>query len=363
MLSQERVDAILDEMSQIQLGQILITDPMAIYYLLGYLFDPGERFLGLLLRIDGHHALIVNRLFPIHENLGVNVVIYDDRDPILEMLCDYLDPRLRLGVDKNLPARFLLPMQERRIASSFMDSSFIIDTIRGIKREDEQELMKEASRVNDLAMEKFKKLIRTGISEREVAAKMLRIYQSLGASDFSFSPLVAFGANAADPHHVPDGTVVMPGDNVLLDVGCRKDMYCSDMTRTFFFEKVSSAHREIYEIVRRANERAIDGCKPGMLLKDVDALARDDITKKGYGDYFTHRLGHFIGLDVHEAGDVSASNDAVVKPGMIFSIEPGIYLPNEMGVRIEDLVLVTEQGCEVLNHYSKELEIITDLDE
>ena len=123
----------------------------------------------------------------------------------------------------------------------------------------------------------------------------------------------------------------MPGDNVLLDVGCRKDMYCSDMTRTFFFEKVSSAHREIYEIVRRANERAIDGCKPGMLLKDVDALARDYITKKGYGDYFTHRLGHFIGLDVHEAGDVSASNDAVVKPGMIFSV----YLSSEKRGTVE----------------------------
>ena len=139
MLNQERVDAILDEMSQIQLGQILISDPMAIYYLLGYLFEPGERFLGLFLRIDGRHALVVNKLFPIRENLGVNVVIYDDRDPIVEMLSDYLDPRLRLGVDKNLPARFLLPMFEKRIASSFMDASFIVDHIRAIKHEEEQE--------------------------------------------------------------------------------------------------------------------------------------------------------------------------------------------------------------------------------
>ena len=180
----------------------------------------------------------------------------------------------------------------------------------------------------------------------------------LGADGFSFEPLVAFGANAADPHHGPDGTVIKPGDSVLFDVGCIKDGYCSDMTRTFYFQKASDEHRRIYEIVRSANETAISKIRPGVPLCELDGAARDLIAEQGYGPFFTHRLGHFIGLGEHEFGDVSSVNTQKAEPGMIFSIEPGIYLPGDTGVRVEDLVLVTEEGCEALNHYSKEFEII-----
>jgi Xaa-Pro dipeptidase len=130
------------------------------------------------------------------------------------------------------------------------------------------------------------------------------------------------------------------------------------MTRTFFYKEVSDKGREVYETVKEANQRAIDLVKPGVKLSDIDAAARDYITEKGYGEYFTHRLGHFIGIDCHETGDVSGANDNVAEVGNVFSIEPGIYIPGEVGVRIEDLVIVTEDGCENLNHYSKDLEVI-----
>ena len=169
---------------------------------------------------------------------------------------------------------------------------------------------------------------------------------------------MAFGANAADPHHAPDGTVLKEGDCVLFDVGCRKDGYCSDMTRTFFWRSASEHHRQVYETVRRAQETAEAGVRPGVRLCDIDAMARDVIAAAGYGPNFTHRLGHFIGLETHEYGDVSPADCRMTESGMIFSIEPGIYLKDDIGVRIEDLVLVTEEGCERLNRYSKELEVL-----
>jgi Xaa-Pro dipeptidase len=233
-----------------------------------------------------------------------------------------------------------------------------VDYTRGIKDAEEQKKMIATSEINDAAMAQFKTLIHDGVTEAEAAGKMLEIYRNLGAEGFSFSPLVAFGANAADPHHEPDDTVVKPGDCVLFDVGCIKDGYCSDMTRTFYFKEVSEHCREIYHIVRRANEAAEALIRPGVRLCDIDAAARDLITKEGYGPQFNHRLGHFIGLKEHEYGDVSSGFDWPVQPGMIFSIEPGIYLTGDTGVRIEDLVLVTEDGVKILNRYPHELEII-----
>ena len=154
-----------------------------------------------------------------------------------------------------------------------------------------------------------------------------------------------------------DGTVLKEGDCVLFDMGCVKDRYCSDMTRTWFCGQPTEKQVAVHDLVRRANEAAEALIKPGVRLCDLDAAARDLIAEAGYGEYFNHRLGHFIGQTDHEKGDVSSANTAVAKPGMIFSIEPGIYLPGEFGVRVEDLVLVTEDGCEVLNHYPHELRV------
>ena len=166
--------------------------------------------------------------------------------------------------------------------------------------------------------------------------------------------LVSFGANAADPHHEPDSTAFAKGDMVLFDVGCRHEWYCADMTRTFFTKEPTDLQLKVYNTVRRANEAAEAVVRPGISFAEIDRTARQVIEDAGYGPNFTHRLGHQIGLSVHEPGDVSAANLNAVQPGQVFSIEPGIYIPDTIGVRIEDLVLVTEDGCEVLNQYTHE---------
>ena len=357
-MKQNRAERILTALKAMGVSQMLIVDPMSIYYLTDVFVAPFERFYGLLLRADGKHAFFLNKLFTVPEEVGVEKVWYSDTDPAMEIVAGYVDKERVLGVDKELKARFLLPLMEMGAAKGFVNASLAVDTTRGVKDAEEQEKMRVSSHINDRAMAKFKQLIHEGITEKEAADRMLQIYLDLGADGFSFEPLVAFGANAADPHHAPDDTVVKPGDSVLFDVGCIKDGYCSDMTRTFYFKEVSDTHRHIYNTVRAANETAISKIKPGVPLCELDQAARDLIDAQGYGPNFNHRLGHFIGLSEHEFGDVSSTNTQKAEPGMIFSIEPGIYVTGDTGVRVEDLVLVTADGCEVLNHYPKKLEVI-----
>jgi Xaa-Pro dipeptidase len=201
-------------------------------------------------------------------------------------------------------------------------------------------------------------LIINKYTEKHMGQLLMGIYEELGADGPSFDPIIAYGANCADPHHHPDHSQLKEGDSIIIDIGCVKSSYCSDMTRTVFYKSVSDQAREVYHIVKEANERAIAMVQPGVRFCDIDQAARSYIEEKGYGQFFTHRTGHSIGIEVHDFGDVSSVNTDCVAPGMIFSIEPGIYLPGEFGVRIEDLVLVTEDGCKVLNNYTKDLIVI-----
>lgn len=356
MINQSRLQGALDQLKAIGLTQMIVSDPMAIFYFTGKLMHPGERLLALYLSANGENQLFLNKLMNCPEDLGVHKVWLDDTDEPSDIICRYTDSSLPLGVDKDLPARFLLPLMDKNAGSAFLNASVAVDRQRAVKDAHEQNAMIVCSQVNDAAMEEFRKLIHPGVTEREIAAQIPGIYKALGADRMDFG-IVAFGKNAADPHHGPDDTVLQEGDCVLLDVGCIKDSYCSDMTRTFFYRNVSRKAEEVYEIVKNANEAAEKAVRPGMRFCDIDRIARDIITNAGYGPYFIHRLGHSIGLTDHEFGDVSSVNEDIIKPGMVFSIEPGIYLPGEFGIRIEDLVLVTENGCRILNQYEKKLSI------
>ena len=356
MLQNHRLQAVYKEMEKLGVNQMIVSNPYAIYYLTGKLILPMERLLAMYISSQRPPKLLLNRLFHCPEELGVEKVWMDDTQNGAEILSAMTDHSQPLGIDKDLPARHLLPLMEYGAGTSYVNASLAIDICRGIKDADEQEKMAISSHINDLAMERLKAIVKPGVTERELAGQINDIFVSLGAE--SGEGLVAFGANAADPHHESDGTVLREGDAVLYDVGGSKDGYLSDMTRTFFFRHADEEARKIYDIVRRANEEAEKAIRPGVPFCELDKIARDIITEAGYGEYFTHRLGHFIGLEIHEYGDVSSTNGDVVRPGMIFSIEPGIYLPGRVGVRIEDIVLATEDGCRVLNQYSKELEII-----
>ena len=357
-----RVSRVLDRLAERGLTQMLVCDPLSIWYLTGYYTEPYERFLALYLaRQDGRPTatLFCNQLFPDASDRCEQVVVYSDTDdpvPLVARACNHSAP---LGVDKDLAARWLLPLMDAGAASGFALASDAVDATRSVKDERERELMRAASLINDEAMGWLAAQVREGVTEEEIAAGLADEYRRLGADGNSFEPIVSFGANAADPHHEPDQTAFHRGDMVLFDVGCKRDWYCADMTRTFFTAEPTAHQLEVYETVRRANEAAEALVAPGVTFAEIDRAARSVIEEAGYGPYFTHRLGHQIGLSVHEPGDVSAAHDEPVQVGQCFSIEPGIYLPDDIGVRIEDLVIVTDDGCEVLNHYSHEATMLT----
>lgn len=352
------LERLLTAMETEGLQQMIVSDPMSIYYLTGNRIAPGERMLALLVKLDGGHKLIVNDLFRQTRNPGGEVVYYNDIDDCVAVLAGFADKAASIGIDKCWPSQFLLRLQALGFTNC-VNGSLILDAVRRIKSAEEQEKMRHASRINDAVMNWMVKSAAVPHTEAELDAIARSYYKDMGCEDVSFAPIVSFGGNAADPHHEPDGTHSRRGDCLVLDIGGLKDGYCSDMTRTVFLGEVSQRQREIYEIVREANLRGIAAAKPGARMKDVDIAARSYIESKGFGKYFTHRTGHSIGLEVHEAGDVSAVNEEVIRPGQVFSVEPGIYIPEEnIGVRVEDLVLITDTGCEVLNHFTKDLLVV-----
>ncbi|MBQ6756320.1 MAG: aminopeptidase P family protein [Oscillospiraceae bacterium] len=351
-----RLERVMKALKKAGLSQMLVTDPHSIRYLTGVDIEPGERFLGLLLS-EKAPKLIINRLFSTSVK-DYEIVWYSDTDDLAGKISQLCDGERTLGVDKQMPARFLLPLRDRLPHSRMTLASECVDWVRGVKDETERELMRMNSRINDEVMLRTKAFICEGMTEKQVAEYLTAQYYDLGCESVSFDPIVSFGANAADPHHMPDNTVLRRGDCIVVDIGGKKQGYCSDMTRTFACKEASEELRRVHELVVRANETAESVIKPGMRLCDIDKAARDVITDAGYGEYFTHRLGHFIGTEVHEYGDASAAFTKEVEEGMIFSCEPGVYLLGNLGVRIEDLVLVTRDGCEVLNRVEKKLEIV-----
>lgn len=349
---------VVERMKTEGVDHLIISDPSTIFYLSGVWFHPGERLIALHMTADGTTKLINNELFPVHGDMDAEVVWYNDTQDGVSFIAKGIDSGSVIGVDKFWPAHFLLRLMEQRPAYKYINGSMVTDRIRMQKDDAEKDFMRKASLLNDEAMDAMIKLVKEGYSELEMTKKLEEIYAKIGADGFSFGPIIAYGANGADPHHDCDHTKPKAGDCVIIDIGCKKDDYCSDMTRTVFLGEPSEKSKEVYEIVKEANLKAIAKVKPGVTFAEIDKAARDHIDSKGYGKYFTHRTGHSIGIDVHDYGDVSAVNEETLKPGMIFSIEPGIYLTGEVGVRIEDLVLVTEDGCEVLNHYTKDMIIL-----
>jgi Xaa-Pro dipeptidase len=342
-----RIEKVIEDMRKMNLEQFLVTDPMAVYYLTGQYYACGERMMVLRLDVEKEPVLVIGKLFPQdEEKLGIKVVYFDDTDDCVEVLASHMRKGGTIGIDKTWPARFLLRLMELQVGDAYSNASTIIDHIRQIKTEEEQQKMRVASRCNDTSIEELIPLVSKGMTEAELGEELLKIY-------------LKNGAHAADPHHETDDSKGSYGDAVVLDVGCLVNGYCADMTRTVFIGKASEEAKKIYAIVKEANRRGIEAAKPGARMCDVDLAARNYIEEKGFGEYFTHRTGHSIGLEDHEFGDVSSVNTDIIQVGQCFSVEPGIYLPDEnIGVRIEDLVIITEDGCEVLNDFTKDLIIV-----
>ncbi len=329
---------------------VLITNERMIAYLINQSFHVGERFLGLLVEKDSA-TLFLNRLFP-YVNEEINIVRFDDTDDVVALLSSYVVSDT-IYVDAYLRSAFLIPLlQLKPQLKLVLDTQ--ADYVRSMKSPDEIELMAQASQINDTIMEDVRNYIQLDMREIDIANFIAQCQLERGVVE-SFPSIVAFGDHAADPHAHPGKRRLKKDEAIIIDMGCIYHGYCSDMTRTFY---LSNHIDPRYDIVLQANQQAIQAVKPGVRFKDIDRAARSVIEAAGYGSNFIHRTGHGIGQDVHEPYDVSSSNERIVEVGMVFSIEPGIYLPQDTGIRIEDLVCVTETGCRVLNSFSKNQALI-----
>ena len=226
--------------------------------------------------------------------------------------------------------------------------------LRSVKMPDEIKNIEKAAHIADKAFEHILKFIRPGLAESDIALELEFFMKKEGASKLSFDSIVASGKRSSLPHGVASDKIIEACDMITLDFGCVYNGYCSDMTRTVVLGKADNKQREIYDIVLKAQVTALEAVKPGITGAELDAVARGIIGDSGYGQYFGHGLGHGVGLEVHELPHVNVRGDVPMEPGMVITIEPGIYIPDFGGVRIEDLVVVTDSGYEVLSKSTKE---------
>ncbi len=324
---------------------ILIYDKFLLKYFLNIDISVGERFIGLLIH-QNEYVLILNRLFETVVSKELKIIYYEDGDNYIEIIKKIIKNE-ELYIDDNLPSKFLFKLINHDI--NCLNGYSLINDFIMIKSDDDILKMKKSSEINDKVMQEVKNFLKVGISEIEVSNFIYQSFEKYGVKP-SFEPIVAFGSNCADPHCVPSERKLKTKESIIIDMGCIYQGFCSDMTRTFFIEENNL--KEIYNIVFEALKLAKKKIKIGIKLSELDKVARDYINLKGYGKYFNHRLGHGCGIMIHEPYEVSKDSDITIKEGMIFSIEPGIYIENIGGVRIEDLVLITKDSYLSLNNFS-----------
>ena len=277
------------------------------------------------------------------------VLKYGIRDVLIESAVMTVAEMKRL--EKNLEDTQSRVMQNDRLDR-------LISVQRIIKSKAEIEKITRAQRITEEAYNEILNMVKPGVKEKELAFELEYIMRKKGASGVSFDLITIAGTNTAMPHGVPGNNEIRSGDFVTFDIGALYEGYHSDMTRTIAVGEVSDKQREVYNIVLKAQQIALNKVKAGVKAYDIDRTARSVIARAGYGDYFKHSTGHGVGLDIHEEPFVSSRGETLLSEGMVITVEPGIYLPGKFGVRIEDMVVVTKDGCNNLADVTKELIIV-----
>jgi D-alanyl-D-alanine dipeptidase len=269
-----------------------------------------------------------------------------------------LDTDGRYAISDSAWAMHVLGLQERLPDSSYVSMTAALPMLRAVKDEDELERLANAGAAADATYEEIVRVQFAGRLETEVAADLAALLRKHGHSQVDFT-VVGSGPNGAKPHHEAGERTIEEGDMVVLDFGGLKDGYGSDITRTVHVGEPTEEERKVFDIVRRAQQAGFEAVRPGVACQEVDRAARKVIADAGYGESFIHRVGHGIGLTTHEPPYMVEGETRPIEPGMCFSIEPGIYLPNRFGVRIEDIVVATEDGGRRLNNTSHEMHIVS----
>ncbi len=338
---------------------ILITDPLNMQYLSG--FTGGE---GILYISRNKRILVTDSRYTEAAESQSDFEIIEEsiRHRRVQILAEHIkdDDIENIGFEdlsmsfadfqkyrKNLPG-----------VKKWITLGRVINDLRMIKTKDEISCMAKAADIACEAFEAVIKLIKPGMTELEGAAELEYQMKKRGAQDVSFKAIFAAGKNSSMPHAVPTAYKVQEGDFITMDFGCKVDGYCSDMTRTVAVKYVTDKQREVYDTVLKAQLAGLDAARAGLTGAAVDKVSRDIIAEAGYGKYFGHALGHSVGLFIHEEPRLSPNEETVLKPNMIETVEPGIYIPGEFGVRIEDMVLITDNGCRNFCTSPKELIVL-----
>jgi len=264
----------------------------------------------------------------------------------------------KVGFESDSMSVDALALYEKELPCTLIAAPGLISNLRAAKDGEEQDLMRRAQAITDKAFANILDFIRPGMTERQVAARLVYELMLLGAERPSFDPIVAAGANGSMPHAVPGETVIEQGMFITMDFGGIYHGYCSDMTRTVCMGQPTQEMRTVYDTVLNAQQAGLAAARAGVAGCEVDRAARTVIEQAGYGEYFGHSLGHSLGLEIHESPNFSPSEQTIMPVGAVVSCEPGIYLPGRFGVRIEDVVILRENGCENITASPKELIIL-----
>jgi Xaa-Pro aminopeptidase len=344
------------------LDALVVTPSSDLVYLTGYAPMPLERLTCLVLRPRRDPVVVVPRLErPLAEDGGIGRVAeirhWDETEDPYDVVAGVVGEAGAVGCSERMWAVHLLRLQRAMGDTRFVSASDVLAPIRAVKDARELGLLKRAARYAD---EVYARILQTRLetcTERDVARQLGELLLEIGNEDVAFT-IVGSGPNGASPHHEPAGREILAGDGVVMDFGGRTGGYCSDISRTVAVGRASPELRHVHEIVQEAQEEAYRAVAPGVPAEEVDRAARAVIERSGYGELFMHRTGHGIGLEEHEPPYIVEGNDQPLEPGMCFSIEPGIYVPGEFGVRIEDIVAVTDRGARRLNHASRDLQVV-----
>jgi Xaa-Pro aminopeptidase len=350
-VSAARADRLVERLRERELDALLVTNLMNVRYLSGFTGTNAVCVVG-----PDERTFITD--FRYVERAQSEVPDFDrlrGKQDLLGTAAERL--RGRVGFeDQHMSVR-----QHKRLADMLPDgvelvpAGGVVEELRAVKEPGELRVMREAARLADEMYEYIASRGLAGRSEREVAVDVEREMRARGAEDPSFPSIVAAGANGALPHATPGEAQIGPDTLVIVDMGCRVDGYCSDCTRTFATGPLSDDAASVYELVLAAQEESLAAVRAGAECSAVDAVARDKISAAGHGEEFGHGLGHGVGLEVHEAPRLAQSSEGALVSGNVVTVEPGVYVPGAFGVRIEDLVVVTDDGNEVLSHFPKPL--------
>lgn len=351
-----RVANLRKEMIEEDISSFLITSSYNLRYLTGFTGTTGVA----LITLEEAFFITDFRYTEQAETQCEGYKIVQNHGPIFDVVADLVEEKelINLAFEEATVSFKEYVQLEMILEVDLIPVSGMIEELREIKDDSEIEIIQKACEIADQAFSHILTYIKPGMTEIQVANELDFHMRSLGASGVSFETIVASGLRSAMPHGVASEKVIEQGDFITIDFGCYYQGYVSDMTRTISLGEPSEKLKEIYQIVKEAQQKVLDIAKPGMAGAELDAVARDFITSKGYGEAFGHSTGHGIGLEIHEGPNVSKMAEKVFVSGNVITNEPGIYLPGIGGVRIEDDMLVTDNGIKRLTHSEKELIIL-----